>query len=154
MVSPQAGMQYPAMTPADPTGKILTGAAVLYSLPQAAYTSTVPAGNTFSTQYITNMAVDINLVSFTGGTSPAVNFIVERLGADGNWYSCFAPNVLNFTAALLISNDLGQFSSVFSAPPASAAQHNVPTLQARFRWTFGGSVAPTAVTFAVWVIGR
>lgn len=157
IVSPVPGVQVPGRALIDGTANLVGGARLLYALPSAAYTSTVPASpnNVFSTEFITNQAVDINVTAITGGaTSPSIQFIVERLGGDNVWYSCFAPNTLTFTTATQISIDLGQFSVTFSGPPASAAQHNVPTLWERFRWTFGGGTPPTSVTFSVSIIGR
>jgi hypothetical protein len=42
----------------------------------------------------------------------------------------------------------------FSGPIGSTIQHNVFSNTARFRWTLGGGVAPTAVTFSVSIVGR
>lgn len=161
-VSPQGGMVYPVQAQADPTGKIVTGAAVLCSLPQAGYTATIPPATTFSTMYITNAALDATIVSFTGGTSPTITFLFDRLGADGNWYPILPAAGQSGAATLAagtttVSLDIGLIPQNITGGGQSSiygSAHNVFTSSSRVRWTLGGSPAAGTVTFSVSVIGR
>lgn len=124
----------------------------LITLPSAAYTATVPASATVDTTGITNLAWDITLTSFTGGTTPSIQFYLERQGADGAWYQVSTTGAL--TTAQLISVDLSPSSSgTTSAPLSSTSQHNVVTQTMRMRWVFGGGANPTAVTFSASLVG-
>ncbi len=153
-VSPQAGMAYPVVCPADPSGRPVTGAQVLCLLPSAAYGSAIPAAGTFSTAYITYAALDMTLSSFTGGSVPTVTFFLERQGADSNWYQILSTGAMN-SAPATVSVDLSPaLNGSVSGPLSSTVQHNVFTQTARLRWTLGGTVAPTSVTFSASVIGR
>ena len=51
------------------------------------------------------LAVDLNLTSLTGGTSPTVNVVTKRKGADGIYYTIDTPTAL--TAAGAISRSIG-----------------------------------------------
>jgi hypothetical protein len=153
-VSPQAGMTFPVVCPADPTGRAAMGAQVLCYLPSQAYGTAIPAAGTFSTAYITYAALDMTISSFTGGSVPTVNFYLERQGADSNWYQILSTGGLN-SAPQSISVDISPgLNGAASGPLSSTVQHNVFTQTARLRWAFGGSVAPTSVTFSASVIGR
>ena len=52
------------------------------------------------------LAIDFNLTSITGGTSPTVNVITKRKGADGVYYTIDTPTAL--TAAGSLSRSLGR----------------------------------------------
>lgn len=124
----------------------------LIALPSAAYTATVPSSCTVATNALTNLALDITLTSFTGGTTPTITFILERQGADGVWYQICTTGALN--AAQTVSVDLSPSSAgTTAAPLTSTSQHAVLTNSLRLRWTLGGGVAPTAVTFSASVVG-
>jgi hypothetical protein len=125
---------------------------VLLMLPEAAYPPASGGSYAFDTSSIVNMAVDIDFISFQGGTAPTITFLIQRLGADGKWYDSFAPGALMLAAAGILSVDLGVLSNTFTAPASSAAQHNIPTSQGRFKWTTTG--APNTVTFSAGIIGR
>lgn len=140
----------------DGSGWLLNQARTLYTLPSAAYTSAIPASpsNVFDTTFITYAAFDATITSFTGGTSPSIAFLLERQGADGAWYQILSTGGLT-SAPSTVSVDISPgLNGSFSGPPSSTIQHNVFTNTARVRWTLGGSVAPTAVTFSLSVIGR
>ena len=150
VVSPQAGMYYPVSVPADPTGRVTCGASALVTLPNAAYTSG-QSPVVFSTAYITNIALDISVISFTGGTTPTIQFILERQGADGTYYNVLQSQT--FSSAGTNTVDIGPgFANSFSPP--NGEQHAVFTQQARLRWVFGGTAPPTSVTFSASAVGR
>ncbi len=133
---------------------VLSSRAVgLLALPSAARDTTT-SPQVFDTSDISYAAWDLTLTSFTGGTSPTVTFFLERLGLDGNWYQIGTTSAMN-SAPTTVSVDISPaLNSTMQAPLLSTAQHNVFTFQARLRWTFGGTVAPTAVTFSSSIVGR
>lgn len=106
------------------------------------------AGMSFSTIAAAYLAVDINVTALTGGTTPSVQFFIDRLAADGLWYQVWASQTVGSPATS--SFDLGP--GFPSAGPPNGTQHAVFTSTARFRWTSTGS--PTSVTFSASVIGR
>ena len=86
------------------------------------------------------LAVDIN-VSAVSGTSPTLNFVLERLGAVGVWYSVgWAPSQI--TAVGTASTSVGP----------GCATNAVLTGQVRLRWTIGGTTP--SFTFSASIIGR
>lgn len=125
----------------------LGGAVVLATIPQAAYTA-AQSPVTFSTAGITYLAVDTTVVSFQGGTSPTIQFLVDRLGADSVWYNVWSGQTSG--SPITQTFDLGP--GFATAGPPNGSQHAVFTLQARLRWAYAGS--PTTVTFSGSVIGR
>lgn len=159
-VSPQAGMTYPAACPADPTGKVTTGCTLLLYLPSQAYTAPSAPYYPFSTQYITNCTFDANVTAFTGGSSPTITFIFERLGADGVWYPVLPASgagVVTVAAAVTVSMDIGLITQSITGGGVSAvygSAHNVFTPTSRVRWAFGGTAQPTSVTFSLSLYGR
>ncbi|WP_147267258.1 hypothetical protein [Streptomyces sp. SDr-06] len=102
------------------------------------------AGVSFSTAAVSALAVDITLVGFTGGSSPAVTFFADRLGSDGVWYRVWTSGSL--TSAGVTSVQIGPF------PAATGVVTAVLTGTARFGWSSTGS--PTAITFSASVVGR
>lgn len=123
---------------------------VLVSLPSSAYTTT-GSPIVFSTNQISYLAFDVTVTSFTGGTAPTIQFFIDRLGiADGLWYNIVSSQA--FSAAGTNSWDIGP--GFPSTSPPNGATHAVLTTQGRFRWVFGGTANPTAVTFSASVIGR
>lgn len=101
-------------------------------------------GVSFSTATVSGLAVDVTLTSFTGGSSPAVTFFVDRLGSDGVWYRVWTSAALS--SAGVTSVQIGPF------PAATGIVTAVLTGTARFGWTSTGT--PTAITFSASVIGR
>lgn len=101
-------------------------------------------GVSFSTAAVSGLAVDVTLTGFTGGSSPAVTFFVDRLGSDGVWYRVWTSAAL--TGAGVTSVQIGPF------PAATGIITAVLTGTARFGWSTTGT--PTAVTFSASVIGR
>lgn len=125
----------------------------LITLPSAAYTSSVPASCTVDTSGINYLAWDITLTSFTGGTAPTIQFLIERQGTDGVWYQVSSTGALN-TAPQTISVDISRaLAGTTAAPLTSTTQHAVLTQNTRMRWVFGGTANPTAVTFSASLVG-
>lgn len=123
---------------------------VLVGLPSAAYTAS-NSPITFNTNQVTYIAFDFTVTSFTGGTAPSIQFFIDRQGvADGVWYNVLSTSAI--TSATFNTWDLGPGFTSAAGPNGSI--HAIFTNQGRLRWTFGGSVAPTAVTFSASIIGR
>lgn len=130
----------------------LGGAVTLLAMPSAAV-ATATGSIPFSTDGITYAAWDMTITSFTGGTSPTIQFWLERQGADTVWYQIATTSALN--SATVVSCDISPgLNGVMSGPLSSTVQHNVFSHTARLRWAFGGSAQPTAVTFSASIIGR
>lgn len=110
----------------------------LQSLPSAAQTA---SGSAAPVQVgaTSTVAVDIN-VSAVSGTSPTLQFNLDRLGADGIWYSAWQSSSINAT---------GQTSTSVGPGCATAA---VLTDKIRLRWTIGGTTP--SFTFSASLIGR
>lgn len=123
-----------------------TGIQVLASQ-QATSVADGTAPVTFDTTRVRCLALDITTVAFTGGTAPTVTYYVDRLGADGTWYQVYASSAIAAPGALSI--DMGDFSLV-----VAGVQHAVFTGQARLRTLYGGTAAPTDVTYSYSIIGR
>lgn len=102
------------------------------------------AGNTgaLDTSAVAQLAVDIAIASFTGGTAPSVTFLLERQGTDGAWYQVWSSGSRNTAGA----------ASTSVGPGCTTPE--VLTDAVRLRWTLGGTVAPTAVTFSASLVGR
>lgn len=92
----------------------------------------------FSTRNVRSAALDINIRTITGGTTPNITFFVDRLGGDEAWYQVYATAALTATGVTSVS---------FSEDNPTAAQAFVLTDQARVRWVFGGGVPATSITF-------
>lgn len=99
------------------------------------------AGNTadFDTKYFERVAVDIQLATLTGGTAPAVTFIVERKDANGNYITLFSFTAL--TAVGFTSQDIG---------PGLQTNKMVGSA-IRLRWTVTG--APATATANLSILG-
>ncbi len=88
---------------------------------------------------VSTLAVDVN-VTAVGGTSPTLALFLERQGADGIWYSIWAPAAV--TAAGAVSTSVGPGC----ATPASL------TGMLRLRWQLGGTTP--SFTFSASVVAR
>lgn len=142
-------MKYRPVAPADPTGKLTMGCSTLLLIPPGAYgTASSLNPSVFSTQYINAMALDINISSSAGGTSPTISFILERLEPTGAW-----DPILNTLSGplppVVFSIDVGPFSLIYGG--LNTAQHAEFTNTARIRWT---TSQPSTFTFSVSAIGR
>lgn len=85
------------------------------------------------------LAVDITITAISG-TSPTIQFIVERKGNDGNYYAIYTGTSLNTVQALSISLGAGMGQSVSFGSTA------------RLRWVIGGTTP--SFTFSVSIIGK
>lgn len=128
-------------------------ARTLLAIPSAAYTTT-SGSLLFDTSTVSTLAMDITVTSFTGGTSPSITLNLDRQGADGVWYNMWPGNATGqvISSAGAFSVDVSPGGGSWSPPNGS--QHAVLGAQARFRWAFTGTAAPTAVTYSVSIIGR
>lgn len=86
------------------------------------------------------LAIDINLTG-NQGTSPTIQFFVERKGADGVYYAIYSGSVLSATGPQSIS--LG----------AGCATNQAFGAVARLRWIIGGTSTP-GWTFSYSIIGK
>jgi hypothetical protein len=85
------------------------------------------------------LAVDINITAISG-TSPTIQFIVERKGNDSNYYAIYTGTSLNTNQALSISLGAGMGQSVSFGSVA------------RLRWVLGGT--SPSFTFSASIIGK
>jgi len=116
--------------------------ATILSLASAAYTASGVTGP-LPTASVTELAVDANVTTITGGTSPSITFYLDRLGADGVWYRMWT------SAAVIVAGSVST-----SVDPNGGATDAVLTDACRFGWTFGGTVAATSITFSASVVVR
>ena len=110
----------------------------LLNLPSAAQTASGVSAGLLVRQSPT-IAVDIN-VSAVSGTTPTLNLFVERLGADGVWYTLWNPTQI--TAVGTASTSIGPGCAIAA----------VLTNQVRLRWVLGGTTP--SFTFSASIIAR
>jgi hypothetical protein len=96
--------------------------------------------NDLDVSLVRHIAIDIN-VTAQSGTSPTVQFFVDRKGADGNYYQIWSSSVLSSTGT--VSTTIGPKCTV----------KEVLGLTCRLRWTIGGSGGPSS-TFSISIQGR
>lgn len=87
------------------------------------------------------LAIDINLTS-RQGTSPTIQFFIDRLGVDGIYYPIWQSAVQSTTPAQ-VSTSIGAGLAI--------SQSSGGTVQ--FRWVIGGSSSPGYV-YSVSLIGK
>lgn len=116
---------------------------ILVNLPPAARTA--GASIVFSTNQVTYIALDTTVTALTGGTSPTIQFTLDRLGADGVWYNVWTSTTVGSPATN--SMDIGP-----GLTNAAGSQHAVFTTQGRFSYIFTGT--PTSITFSATLLGR
>ncbi|MEV6833481.1 hypothetical protein AB0N17_02950 [Streptomyces sp. NPDC051133] len=131
----------------DGTWSLASGATVPLVYPPQARTGP-NTGDSFFTVGYSSVAIDINVTTFTGGSSPSVTFFLNRLGGDGLWYPIWTSGAINTTKQLSASLGPGQSGGSNGAGGFPA----VLTTQAQFGWTYAGS--PTSVTFSGSVASR
>lgn len=113
---------------------------VVNVLNQSALTETTNGNtNTFSVGSLSELSLDIN-VSAASGTSPTLNFYVDRLGLDGNWYTIFSSAQL--TAIGTVSASIGSGLSTNQSFGSDI----------RIRWAIGGTTP--SFTFTISLIGK
>ncbi len=86
------------------------------------------------------LALDINLTAKTG-TSPTIQFFIDRLGVDGVYYNVYTSSVISTTPTVI-----GQSIGAGLALASSFAG----TIQ--FRWLLGGT--SPVWTYSVSLIGK
>lgn len=86
------------------------------------------------------LAVDIN-VTAVSGTTPSMTFMVDRLGADGNWYNVWTSAAI--TSAGAVSTDIGPGCTI----------PKVPTGTIRLRTSIPTGTTPS-FTFTASIVGE
>jgi hypothetical protein len=89
---------------------------------------------------VKRIAININ-VTAQSGTSPTVQFFVDRKGADGNYYQIWSSSVVS--AVGVVSTTVG--------PKCTVTE--VLGLTVRIRWIIGGTSSPSS-TFSISIQGR
>jgi hypothetical protein len=134
-----------------PEGVHVTGTST-YLHPLAPTEAAQTASPAIDTAFANNVRVDIHLEAFVAGTTPSVTFVLETLGLGGRWYQVWTSGAVT-AAPSDISVDVGLFAATYVAG-TTTMHHAVLGAQTRLRWTFGGGVAPTSVTFSASVNPR
>lgn len=88
------------------------------------------------------IAVDVNITAKTG-TTPTVEFFVDRLGVDSVYYNIYDSGVVSNTAPTTKSDSIGAGLNVNKSFAG--------TIQ--FRWVIGGSSSP-GYTYSVSLQGK
>ncbi len=103
----------------------------------------VASGNSgpLSVGNFAELALDINLTS-KQGTSPTVQFFIDRLGVDSVYYNFYSSAVIS-TTPNVVSKSIGAGLAL--------AESFAGTIQ--FRWNIGGSSTP-GFTYSVSLIGK
>lgn len=112
----------------------------------AAATATGQTGS-LNSAMISRAALDVNVKAFTAGTTPSIQFFVDRLGGDNIWYPIAQTAALTATGS--VSLDISD-----AVADATAARHMVFTDQCRVRWVFAGAVVATSIDFSGSLYGR
>jgi hypothetical protein len=113
----------------------------VYLLASAAQTTTPFTSSAFVVGPFAELAVDINLTAKTG-TSPTIQFFIDRIGADSVAYNIWSSSVIS-TTPTQVSTSIGSGFAVAQSFGASI----------QFRWTIGGSASP-GYTFSCSIIGK
>lgn len=110
----------------------------VYNKVSAAVTAAGNSGD-LPVDSFSELAVDVN-ISAVGGTSPTLQFIMERKGNDGIYYAIYTSASLNAVQTLSVSLGAGMGQSVSFGTVA------------RLRWVTGGTTP--SFTFSVSIIGK
>jgi hypothetical protein len=123
---------------------VTVGADNLWSLATVSRAPAAASNNSpaIDTTNVSMLRLDWNVVSFSGGTTPDLSFVVDVLGADGLWYPVYTLTPL--TAPAVGGVNLGPATDT----PA------VLTRACRVRSVFGGAVVADSITFGVSLVGR
>ena len=119
-------------------GKLLRASATIVNLGAAAQTTNGNSG-TLGVDAYSELAVDIN-ISAVSGTSPTLNLYIDRLGADGNWYTIWSSAQ---------QTGMGQVSASIGA---GLATNQAFGNSARLRWVLGGTTP--SFTFSASIIAK
>jgi hypothetical protein len=87
------------------------------------------------------LALDVNLTS-KQGTSPTIQFFIDRLGVDGVYYNIFTSTSVSTTPNVITQSIGAGLSNAFSF---------AGTIQVR--WAIGGSSTP-GYTYSLSLIGK
>jgi hypothetical protein len=123
---------------------VTVGADNLWSLSTVSRAPAAASNNSpaIDTTNVSLLRLDWNIVSFSGGTTPSLSFVVDVLGADGLWYPVYTLTPV--TAAEVDGVNLG---------PATATPA-VLTKAARVRSVFGGAVVADSIVYGLSLVGR
>lgn len=110
----------------------------VYARASAAATTSGNSGD-LAVDSFSELALDINITAVSG-TTPTIQFIMERKGNDNNYYQIYASSSLNSAQAVSTSLGAGMATSVSFGTTA------------RLRWVIGGTTP--SFTFSVSLIGK
>ena len=111
----------------------------LLILESTAYTASGNAPAVSVPLAVSTLAVDVN-VTAASGTSPTLQLVLERQGADGIWYAVWSPT--SITAVGTASTSVG---------PGCATAASL-TGAIRLRWVVGGTTP--SFTFSASIVAR
>ena len=118
------------------------GAAKILNLASAVYTASGASATEFDTTWPEALAIDLNVTQFVNGTTPSIQFFLDRQGCDGEWYPVALGAAITATGKVSYSVGLGATLAV------------VLTERARLSWVFAGAVAADSITFKGSIVGR
>jgi hypothetical protein len=104
-------------------------AATVYTQAATLITASSNSGPLSVGNYV-ELALDVNLTT-KQGTSPTIQFFIDRLGVDGIYYNVWSSSVIS-TTPTTVSQSIGAGLTLASAFGG--------TIQ--FRWSIGGSSTP------------
>lgn len=110
----------------------------VYARASAVATSSNNSGD-LPVDSFSELALDINITAVSG-TTPTIQFIMERKGNDNNYYQIYASASINSNQAISTSLGAGMAQSVSFGTTA------------RLRWVIGGTTP--SFTFSVSLIGK
>jgi hypothetical protein len=111
---------------------------ILYTLPSLARTASGNSENINTTSSF-ELAFDAN-TTLVSGTSPTLQFAIDRLGSDGVWYNIWLSPVRNTTGF-----DSKSIGTGLALPESSGSA-------IRIRWIIGGT--SPSFTFSISLIGK
>ncbi len=114
----------------------MSTATTIYNLASALQTTTPFTSSDFTVGSYTALAVDINITG-NQGSSPTIQYFVDRKGADGIYYPIWQSISLS-SSSTSVSTSIGIGVAINQSIGAIV----------RFRWTIGGSSTP-GFTFSV-----
>lgn len=110
----------------------------VYARASAAATTSGNSGD-LAVDSFSELAVDINITAISG-TTPTIQFFVDRKGNDGIYYVIYTGSSINTVQAVSVSLGAGMGQSVSFGTTA------------RLRWTIGGTTP--SFTFSASIIGK
>lgn len=110
----------------------------VYARASAAATISGNSGD-LTVDSFSELALDINITAVSG-TTPTIQYIMERKGNDNNYYQIYASSTINSTQSVSTSLGAGMAQSVSFGTTA------------RLRWIISGT--SPSFTFSVSIIGK